>query len=352
MTEIAGKITDTDVHCAPASIETLFPFLDGYWRSYVTDANLKLSPTFGGAYPPGAPTSAKPEARAAGTFPPDNVEALRKQLFDTAGPSRAILNCTTSFDVSRNPYYETALTRAVNDWLRTEWLDRDDRLRASMVVPTTDVDAAVAEIERLGPDRRFVQVLLPVRGQDVRFGNKRFHPLLAAAARHDLVVGLHAWGKVASSPSPTGFLHTYLEDYLSNTQIVQAHVVSLIVEGVFIRFPALKICLAECGFSWLPSLLWRLDKEWRAVWREVPWLKEPPETYLYRHFRATTEPAHLPPGDEQLSQLLEMMRIPEFVMYASDYPHDHGDAAGRLLAALGEEDRARVLSGNAADFYR
>ncbi|GAB2965895.1 amidohydrolase family protein [Amycolatopsis acidiphila] len=343
---------DTDVHCAPASLEALFPYFDGYWRSYITDANLKLSPSAANAYPPGAPTSATPQARAAGAFPPDHVDLLRKQVLDRDGLRWALLNCTTSFDISRNPYYEAALTRAVNDWVRTEWLDQDDRLRASMVVPTLDVDAAVAEIERLGADRRFVQVLLPVRGQDARYGNKRFHPLLAAAARHGLVVGLHAWGRISSSATPTGFAHTYLEDYVSNAQIVQAHVVSLIAEGVFRDLPDLRICLAECGFSWLPALFWRFDKEWRAVWREVPWMKEAPAEYLYRHFRATTEPAQLPESGEQVAQLLEMMRVPEFLMHASDYPHDHGDGADRLLAALSDSDRVSVLHANAAAFYR
>ncbi|TNC26862.1 amidohydrolase family protein [Amycolatopsis alkalitolerans] len=343
---------DTDVHCAPASIQTLFPYLDGYWRSYVEDAQLRLSPSAGNAYPPGAPTSATPAAREAGAFPPDNVELLREQVLDREGLDWALLNCTTSFDISRNPYYEIALTRAINDWIRTEWLDADERLRASMVVPTLDVGAAVAEIDRLGPDKRFAQVLLPVRGQDARYGNVRFRPLLAAAARHGLVVGLHAWGRISSSPTATGFTHTYLEDYVSNGQIVQAHVVSLIAEGVFSEIPDLRICLSECGFSWLPALLWRFDKEWRSVWREVPWVKEAPEKYLYRHFRSTTEPAQLPESAEEVSQLVEMMRAPEFLMHASDYPHDHGDGAARLLAALPGEARHSVLHGTAASFYR
>jgi predicted TIM-barrel fold metal-dependent hydrolase len=335
-------VIDADVHCAPASFEALFPYLDSYWREYVAEARMSLSPSFGGAYPPNAPTT--------GGYPPDTVETVRKQVLDRA--ALAVLNCTTSFDVSRNPYFEAALTRAVNDWLRVEWLDQDERLRGSIVVPTLDPEAAVAEIDRLGPDRRFVQVLLPVRGQGTRYGNKRFHPVLEAAARHDLVLTLHAWGRVASSPTPTGFLHTYLEDYLSNTQIVQGQVVSLIAEGVFDKLPGLRVCLAECGFSWLPALLWRFDKEWKGVWREVPWMKQAPTEYFYRHFRATTEPAHVPADPVELAQLIEMLRAPEFLLYASDYPHEHGDGAERLLAALDEDARAAVLSGNASALYR
>lgn len=352
MVDLSPQAIDTDVHCAPASYEALFPYLDAYWRRYVTDAGLTLSPSLAGAYPAGAGTTATDEARRAGTVPPHDVAALREQLLDRHGVRYAILNCVTSFDVSRNPYFEAALTRAVNDWLRTGWLDHDDRLRASMVVPTLDPNAAVAEIERLADDRRFVQVLLPVRGLDVRYGNARYHPVLEAAARRDLVVGLHAWGRAGSAPTVTGFTHTYLEDYLSNSQsIVQSQVVSLVTEGVFERVPTLRVCLAECGFSWLPPLLWRFDKDWKSVWREVPWVKDKPSRYVYRHFRATTEPAHLPPGAAQTSEVLEMVRARDFLMYASDYPHDHGDGGERLFAALDDDAREAVSSGNAADFY-
>jgi predicted TIM-barrel fold metal-dependent hydrolase len=171
---------DADVHCAPASIDALAPYLDDYWRDYVANAGMRLNPTLTGAYPP-----------AAGPPAPSDVETLAAERLDPAGLTGAILNCVTSFDVSRNVYYEAALTRAINDWLKAEWLERDDRLRASLVVPTLDTDAAVEEIERLGGDERFVQVLLPVRNE-TPWGNKRFHPLFGAAAKHDLVIGLHA----------------------------------------------------------------------------------------------------------------------------------------------------------------
>ena len=46
--------------------------------------------------------------------------------------------------VHRNPHYAAAVATAVNDWLRDEWLARDERLRASMVVSTLDIPAAVS----------------------------------------------------------------------------------------------------------------------------------------------------------------------------------------------------------------
>ena len=59
---------------------------------------------------------------------------------------------------------------------------------------------------------------------------------------------------------------------------------SLVSEGVFERFPDLRVVLIECGFAWLPLLLWRFDKDWKGVWREVPWLKHRPSEYVAEHF--------------------------------------------------------------------
>jgi uncharacterized protein len=327
---------DCDVHCAPESMEALLPYFDDAWKDYVSDAGVRLSPTHTGAYPAG-PTA------------PATAAELAERLLDRQGTTVAVLNCLTAFDASRNAYYEAALARALNDWMRAEWLDRDERLRASLVVPTLDPDAAVEEIERVGNDARFVQVLLPVRS-DARYGNRRFHPLFAAAERHGLVVGLHAWGRVGHSPTQAGATHFYIEDYLANSQLlVQAQVTSLVAEGVFDSHPEVRVALIECGFSWLPFLLWRLDKDWKAVWREVPWLKGRPSEYVRRHFRATTEPAHLP--RERVAEVAELVGARELLMYASDHPHDHGDGGERLLDSFDDEGRDAVLRANAAELY-
>jgi predicted TIM-barrel fold metal-dependent hydrolase len=205
---------DCDVHVAPASIDALTPYMDDYWRDYLANAGLMLSPNLSGSYPPSAPAT------------PGDVDALREQVPDPWGLRHAVLTCLTAFDASRNGYYEAALCSAINDWLRAEWLERDERLRAYLTIPTLDPDAAVKEIERVGSEPGFVGVLVPVRGE-TRWGNRRFHELHEAIAGHDLVLALHAWGRAGSAPTATGFTHTYFEDYLGNSQlVVQAQVLS------------------------------------------------------------------------------------------------------------------------------
>jgi uncharacterized protein len=339
MTALQGAI-DCDVHVAPASIDALTPYMDDYWGDYLANAGLTLSPNVSGSYPPHVPA------------PPNNVDALREGVLDPWGLRHAVLTCLTAFDASRNGYYEAALCSAVNDWLRAEWLQRDERLRAYMSIPTLDPGAAVREVERVGSEPGFVGVLVPVR-TETRWGNQRFHELHEAITGHDLVLALHAWGRAGGAPTPTGFTHTYFEDYLSNSQfIAQAQVLSLVAEGVFDRVPNLRVVLLECGFSWLPPLLWRFDKDWKAVWREVPWVKAKPSEYVRRHFRAATAPAQLPADPDQAAQLAEMLGASEMLVFASDFPHEHGEGnLDTLLEVLDDGGRDAVLRGNAAALY-
>ncbi|GLZ47875.1 hydrolase [Actinomycetospora sp. NBRC 106375] len=352
-TAVGTGAVDCDVHCAPAHLDELGGSFDGYWRGYVRDAGLALSPTQAGAYPPGAPTSATPAAREAGLLPAaGTVDALRDALLDPAGLRTAVLSCTSAFPVNRNPYYEAALTRAVNDWLLERWLARDDRLRASIVVPTLDTRAAVAEIERVGSHPGVVQVLLPVR-TDAPWGNVRHRPVLEAAAEHGLVVGLHAWGRAGQAGTPSGLTHTYVEDYLTNSQVAaQAQLTSLVTEGAFAAVPELRVTLVECGFSWLPALLWRFDKDWKGVWREVPWVAGRPSEIVREHVRFTTAPAALPPDPARIREVLELLGGTDALLWASDHPHDHGPGGRWLLDALTDDERAAVTRDNAVAWYR
>ncbi|HEY1706510.1 MAG TPA: amidohydrolase family protein [Trebonia sp.] len=351
MSPIKTGAIDCDVHVEPPSMDALLGYIDPYWHEFIRSGHLGVRHRL---YPESEPMSARPEARAAGSFPPHTYEELRAQLLDPCQPLAVILTCVATFQASRNPYFEAALTTAVNNWLRDEFLDRDPRLRASIVVPVLNPEAAAEEIDRLGGDRRFAQVLLPVRSE-TPWGNVRYRPIHEAASRNRLPITLHAWGNWFMAPTATGTAATYYEDYLYNSQIIApSQVLSLVAEGVFDRYPDLRVGLAELGFAWLPSLLWRFDKDWKALWRETPWVRDKPSVYVREHIRATTSPT-LIPGDvpaRELARLADMLDAGHLLMYSSDYPHDHGDdALDNLLAVLSAADQEALLSGNAAVFY-
>jgi uncharacterized protein len=330
---------DCDVHCAPSSFDALFPYLSDYWRQYITEAGIRLN-GLAYAYPSGVVAPA-----------PSSYDALAKAVSTEEQAARfMLLNCLTGFESHRNPYFAAAVASAVNDWMREEILPRDSRLRASVVVSPVSTDDAVSEIKRVGEDPRFVQVLLPVRS-DLPWGHKNHHGLFAAAAELRLQIGLHAWGRAGKAATPSGFTTTYLEDYVGNQAIAQAQVLSFVSEGVFERFPDLRVVITECGFAWLAPLLWRFDKDWKGVWREVPWVKRRPSEYVREHFYFTTAPSHLPSDPLALDQLLEMMDGAGMLVYASDYPHQHGDGLEGLLDRLSQEQRRAVLWETAAELY-
>ncbi|MGZ4191894.1 MAG: amidohydrolase family protein [Solirubrobacteraceae bacterium] len=295
--------------------------------------------------------TATAQAREKGwATPPSTYEQLRERYLDAVRPRFAVLNCISGFDNHRNPYFSAAVAAAINDWVRETFLDRDDRLRASLVVSPVSPEEATQEIERAGEHPGFVQVLLPVRS-DLPWGHKNNHAMFAAARERSLQVALHAWGRAGKAPTPSGFTTTYLEDYLANQPIAQAQVLSFVSEGVFERWPDLRVMVTECGFAWLPTLLWRFDKDWKGVWREVPWVKDLPSEYVNRHFCLATAPAHLPPDPAGREQLLEMLGGPGMLAYASDFPHDHGDSIVPVLDQLSAQDRRGVLHDTAARFY-
>jgi uncharacterized protein len=330
---------DCDVHCAPGSFDALFPYLSDYWRQYITEAGMRLN-GLAFAYPSGVIAAAAPSS----------YEALAEAVLTEAPSQFVVLNCLTGFESHRNPYFAAAVASSVNDWMREEILPRDSRLRASVVVSPVSTDDAVSEIERVGEDPRFVQVLLPVRS-DLPWGHKNNHPLFAAASERGLHIGLHAWGRAGKAPTPSGFTTTYLEDYVGNQPVAQAQFLSFVSEGVFERFPELRVVLIECGFAWLAPLLWRFDKDWKGVWREVPWVKRRPSEYVREHFRFTTAPAHLPSDPVALDRLLEMMGGADTLMYASDYPHEHGNSLAALLDRISAEQRRAVLWETATELY-
>jgi predicted TIM-barrel fold metal-dependent hydrolase len=341
---------DCEVHVAPESWETLKPHLSPTWRQYVDRSGIPLD-NAAYAYPLSERTSATAAARAYGDRPvPATYDELRERVLDGSDARNVVINCTTLLGPHRNPYYQAGAASAINDWIRTEWLDRDDRLRASLVVPWSDPDGIVAELERIGDDPRFVQLVLPIR-TDTLWGKKANHRVFASASERGLAVALHAWGIGGKAATTTGFTTSYVENYLLNSSIVQQHLVSLVAEGALAKFPTLRVVLLECGFSWLPAMLWRMDKDWKALWQEIPWVQELPSHYVQRQVKATTAPAQL--GDatpEQVRELVEMVG-PSTLMYASDYPHDHGASGDRLLEALEPAARRAVLEENASTFY-
>ena len=147
---------------------------------------------------------------------------------------------------------------------------REPRLRASVLVPQDDAEAAVKEIENRAGDRRFAQIQLGSRTTEP-LGRQRYWPIFAAA-QAQRVVDRPAYRRHAEQRAVRRRLAAILHRGPSRASVhsMQNQAASLILEGVFERFPTLKIVMIEGGFAWGPTLAWRLDNHWRKMRDEVP----------------------------------------------------------------------------------
>ncbi len=75
---------------------------------------------------------------------------LRRDILDPRKVEAAILTCYYAVDSLRHPDWAVALASSVNDWIIAEWLEKEPRLRASIVIPARDPQAAAREIDRVG----------------------------------------------------------------------------------------------------------------------------------------------------------------------------------------------------------
>jgi uncharacterized protein len=337
----AGRVADCDVHCVPPSVDVLFPYLPPQWVEFFSAGFLRRQPALNSTYPAWSPMAGP----AAGEL---TLERLRATVLQRA--DLAILHCYWGVESFTHPYLGAALATAINRWVADEWLEREPRLLGSAVITPQHLEAALAEIERVAADDRFVQLLVPARSPQ-GYGNQRYWPLWEAAARHGLRVVITYGGGTGTPPTPVNWLSSYWEEYTTAILNFQAHILSLSVSGVFDRHPELRFVVAESGWTWLPSWMWRMDQEWRAFQREVPWMSGAPSSYVRRHFRFTTAPTDLPPDRNQLTDVYAQLRSDEMLMFGSDDPHAYGQDPDLLLAILDEDQRRRVLWGNAAELY-
>lgn len=346
-----GPIVDVDVHVEVPGVEVLRPYLAPVWRQYVDERG--WSQPFGTfPYPRNSPASARPEWRPDdGRAPASELSLIQEHILDRGGVEHAILNCLFPID-SGPPDLSVALARAVNDWLVAEWLDADPRLRASIVLPARNDPAAVAaEIDRVGGHPGFVQALLPVRS-GMLYGKRLYWPVFEAIERNDLVAGIH-WGgsNEGLPPTPSGWPTRYIEEYVSEIQVFESQLINMVAEGLFQKFPALRVSMLEIGFTWVPMWLWDMDRNWKGIRREVPWISRPPFQIVRDHVRFSTAPLDAD-RSEELEHVLRWLGSDDMVLYASDYPHMHDDDLTVILEAMGEESRAKLMADNARAWYR
>jgi len=348
MNAIPNGAIDCDLHPAAPSIKALHPYLSDHWREASVLRGMDELESI--AYPSNSPLSARPDWRPAKGKPGASLDMMRQQALAPFGTRIGICNPLYGVQLLFSEDMALGFARAVNDWLAKEWLDAEPRLRGSIVVPMQNTEFAVEEIERCAADRRFVQVLLLVAG-DTPLGRRHYWPIYEAAQRHGLAVGIHAGSTYRHPVTPLGWPSYYTEDYAAQASAFQSALTSLICEGVFSKFPDLKVVLLESGFTWLPAHIWRLSKFWKGLRMEIPWVDRHPMEIVRDNIRLSLQPVDGPPDASAMTRLMEHMESDELLLFSTDYPHWQFDGDAALPDGLSAELVRKITVDNPLATY-
>jgi len=353
--EVRSGIFDCDIHPAMHANSDLLPFLGQRWRALYQQYGLHIRKPFLGTtpYPRTHPLISRLDAWPPTGGPPgSDLEFMRNQHLDPFGIETAVLQVLDPAATSApNLELGAAVCSALNDWQVETWCRPEPRLKATIIVPQEYPEAAIAEIERCAADRNFIQIGLPPRANEP-LGRRRYWPIYEAAVAAGLPVGIHVGSYGGHAPTGSGWPSFYTEEHHSNAHTMQALLTSLVVEGVPARFPTLKFIFIEGGFGWVPSLAWRLDKQWSRFRDEVPHLKRPPSEYIREQFWFTTQPIEEPERPRHLREIIDWIGW-DRVMFSSDYPHwDFDDPRRVFKFALSDSQTQAIFRGNARSLYK
>lgn len=344
---IDGAI-DCDIHPGVPEIKALLPYMNDFWQESFIDRGLDGFDMM--SYPLGSPITCRSDWRTKGERPGSSLAGMQRDALDAFGISLAICNPLTGGQVAVSESMGAAICSAINDWIVEHWLNKDRRLRASIVVPPQAPLLAVEEVERLAGDKRFVQILLPA-ACEMMLGRSYYWPIYEVAAKYDLPIGLHAGSMYRYAPTSTGWPSHYLHDYVANSQLFEDQLLSLISNGVFNRYPHLRFVLIESGFTWLPGFIWRAIKTWRGVRAEVPWVKRSPAEIIRENVRLTVQPIDAPRDSNVFNRIIDMIDSDNMLLFASDYPHWQFDGDAVLPPGLSPALLQRIRIDNPLETY-
>ncbi len=336
---------DCDVHPTAPTMQELMPYLDDYLAESVVNRGIEQLQSV--HYPPNAPITTRADWRKG---PKGGLERMQAHLLDGMGVGTAILNPLLGVQLLFNADMAAGFARGLNDYTAREWLDRDPRLRASIVVPQQSPDLAVYEIERLAGDKRFVQVLVLVMG-DKPLGNRAYWPIYAAAQKHGLPVAIHAGSMYRHPTTGVGWPTYHSQDYAANAVNFQTTLTSLITEGVFTTYPDLKVVMSESGVTWLPAFLWRLDKYWIGLRMLTPWVDRMPRDIVATNVRFTLQPVDAPQGGDVLGRVMEHVGTEDLLLFSTDYPHWQFDGSDAVPEGLSDSQIKRMMLDNPLATY-
>ena len=260
----------------------------------------------------------------------DAVEPLLPELaekrlanMDKAGIEIAVLSQTApGIQAIADSTEASAMARYANDALYAAIEQQPRRFRGFAALNLQDMDAACAELKRCVSELGFVGALVNGSTQGEYLDNPRVEPLWSTLEQLDVPLYLHPGLPTNQPASMVEELDGATWGWSFDTA---THALRLIVKGVFEKHPNANVILGHMGEN-LPFYLWRLDSRYAST-RYRNDIGTTPSAVFRRNFYITTSGV----CDDAALQCSIATLGPERIMFATDYPYEDIELAGRWI---------------------
>lgn len=244
-----------------------------------------------------------------------------------------------------NARLEKALCQSYNRFMAQACNKSGGRLRFIAVLPLHDMQATI-EVLREAKSLGAVGAMSFGLVWDKPIGDPHFDPLFGELERLALPLIVHfGWG----APGLSDMFTNRIGHYCAGGIPVVIGFYSMIADGVFERFPRLKVGFLEAGCEWLPYILRRMDASYADG--RFPALRMKPSEYVRERdiFLACEV-------EEDIPYVVRWIGEDRLVV-ASDYPHGDESREESIVEAverrsdLSPELRRKILSDNPLRLY-
>ncbi len=315
--DLAGRMPEKWRSQAPIRLQDN----EGNWRILLEGRIWSASQGLG-------PGVSRPMTEKARGFRPGMVDpAARLKDMDEEGIDVAILFGTQialTVNGLMNKELATVLCRAVNEWLLEYCAADPQRLRAVGLIPCQDPPAAVKELEFLAKAGA-VTAMLPTNVYGLNnMGDRMFDPIYDCAQSLGLALSVHpqtghdgvlgvSGVMGAGSERFRKYVYVHMTAFPFELMIAMMHMIG---EGVFDRYPRLKVGYMEGGAGWLPYWAERFDEHVEKLAPQMPQLKRKPSDII-----KSTQIVLTCESEETGLDRVFSANGSETVLYASDYCH-------------------------------
>ena len=203
-----------------------------------------------------------------------------------------------------------------NDWIADFCSTHPDRFAGLACIPNHDPYVAAGELRR-GASLGLKGTEFGVSNAAKPIYHRDWDILWEASSETGMAISFHTVGLEPRRVDPSeteAYARTYGNIHTTMLQLAGVEfLASTVLSGTCERFPNFKFLLGECGVSWLPYVLDRMDHEGEGQ----PGLTMKPSEYFRRQGYSTFQKENVA-GD-----IIPLIGA-ENVIWGSDYPHPDG----------------------------